>query len=109
MSVSAILVIAMVSVGIIITGITAYIGWQDSKYATQYLQQEVPRSPRCGATDWRVCEAGGAHVYRICNMPSGHTGSWHREYRGNTVFAESSGNDGPITMPMCEHMDEVMY
>lgn len=60
--------------------------------------------PPCGATDWTYCDdETTAHVYRVCTMPAGHEGRRHTEMRAGRVWAESSGDDGPVVVPPCIH------
>lgn len=59
----------------------------------------------CGATDWAPCDDGRPHVYRVCNRPP-HADRWHREKRGGALWAESSGDAGPIPDgPRCVHTE----
>jgi hypothetical protein len=61
----------------------------------------------CRATEWATCDDGRPHVYRICDLPKGHKGRWHREMRDWELWAESSGDSGPIPEgPWCEHTDD---
>jgi hypothetical protein len=59
---------------------------------------------RCGATEWVPCDdETTAHAYRVCTMPKGHNAYFHREYRDGKMWAMSSGDDGPVALPYCEH------
>lgn len=62
-----------------------------------------PAKAVCGATEWAHCDDGRPHVYRVCNRAP-HDDRWHREEREGRLWAESSGDSGPIPPgPLCEH------
>lgn len=75
------------------------------QYVTNMFEDLADKlRPECGATEWHECDEheGMAYVYRICTLPEQHAGYYHAQHDvyGNT-FAESSGDSGPITLPVC--------
>lgn len=60
----------------------------------------------CGATEWAPCDDDTtAHVYRVCTLPVGHEGRYHTEMWQGRLWAQSSGDDGPVTLPWCVHTE----
>lgn len=46
---------------------------------------------RCGATDGLGAIPGTKSPYGRCNLPWGHPGKWHQEWRGRKLWAEWRG------------------
>jgi hypothetical protein len=62
-----------------------------------------PDRETCGATDWAPCDDGRSHVYGVCELPQGHSPREHLETRGDRVWANWSGDCGPVDRQLCEH------
>lgn len=58
----------------------------------------------CGATDWATCDDGHAHVYGICDLLAHRTGRHVQRSKDGTLWAEWSGDSGPVPYERCEHM-----
>lgn len=57
-------------------------------YGLELIRQVITSRPPCGAADGLGVPDG---PYGRCNLPAGHDGDWHQEWRNGRLWAEWRG------------------